>query len=159
MSAPIGNQFWKARSSHGRSPKFACPEDLWDACCEYFGWVETNPLKEAQAFAYQGTVTVHELSKMRAMTLTGLCIFLDIDSTTWENYRERQDFFRITTRVDEIIRTQKFEGASAGLLNPSIIARDLGLSDKTETQLSASGSFAEVMERIATNGRKLHEKS
>lgn len=132
MAAPEGNQFWKARSSHGRAPIFASPDDLWTACVEYFDWVEANPLKEAQAFAYQGAVTVHELSKMRAMTVSGLCIFLDISADAWENYRRREDFVGVTTRVDEIIRTQKFEGASAGLLNPSIIARDLGLADKTE---------------------------
>jgi hypothetical protein len=39
---------------------------------------------------------------------------------------------QVTTRVDEIIRTQKFQGAAADLLNPNIIARDLGLSEKSE---------------------------
>lgn len=132
MAAPAGNQFWKQRSSHGRKPIFGNPEILWDACCEYFQWVEENPLKEAQAFAYQGSVTVHELSKMRAMTVAGLCIFLDISQETWGDYREREGFSDVAMRADEIIRTQKFEGASAGLLNANIIARDLGLADKSE---------------------------
>lgn len=132
MPAPEGNQFWKQRSSHGRKPIFADPEQLWSACIEYFEWVEANPLKEAQAFAYQGQVTVHELNKMRAMTIGALCIFLDIDRTTWAEYAKRDDFSPVTTRVEEIIRSQKFEGASAGLLNANIIARDLGLADKQE---------------------------
>lgn len=132
MAAPVGNQFWKQRSSHGRKPVFADPDALWEACCEYFQWVGDNPLKEAQAFAYQGNVTVHELSKMRAMTVAGLCIFLDISTQAWGEYRERDGFGDVTSRVDEIIRTQKFEGASAGLLNANIIARDLGLADKSE---------------------------
>jgi hypothetical protein len=132
MAAPVGNQFWLQRSSHGRNPIFAGPDELWEACCEYFDWVEKNPLKEAQAFAYQGDVKLQELPKMRAMTVTGLCIFLDIARSTWDAWRETDDFSGITTRVDEIIRTQKFEGASAGLLNPGIIARDLGLAEKSE---------------------------
>lgn len=132
MAAPIGNEFWKVRSTHGRKPIFATPEDLEAACIEYFEWVEANPLKEAQAFAYQGAVTVHELSKMRAMTLGGLCIFLDIDRTTWADYAKREGFSPVVTRVDEIIRSQKFGGAAAGLLNANIIARDLGLADKSE---------------------------
>lgn len=134
MPAPAGNEFWKQRSTHGRKPIFPDVDTLWDACCEYFAWVEANPLKEAQAFAYQGNVTVHELNKMRAMTLSGLCIFLDIDRTTWADYAGREDFIPVTSRVDDIIRTQKFEGASAGLLNANIIARDLGLADKTENE-------------------------
>lgn len=132
MSAPIGNKFWEARSSHGRAPIFASPDDLWASCLEYFEWVEANPLYESQAFAYQGNVTLKELPKMRAMTIAGLCIFLDISVKTWAEYRERDGFTPITTRVDEIIQTQKFQGAAADLLNPNIIARDLGLTDKSK---------------------------
>ena len=77
MPAPKGNQFWRARSKHGRDKIFKTPADLWEACCEYFDWVEENPLHEAQAFAFQGNVTEHALPKMRAMTIQGLCLFLD----------------------------------------------------------------------------------
>lgn len=132
VAAPIGNQFWRQRSTHGRKPIFAAPEDLWNAASEYFDWIEANPLHEAQAFAYKGEVTLQDIPKMRAMTLTGLCIFLDVTFTTWAEYKNREDFTEVSMRIDEIIRTQKFEGASAGLLNPAIIARDLGLTDKTE---------------------------
>src|SRR5258708_6949863 len=132
MSAPVGNRFWETRSSHGRDPIFASSDDLWTACCEYFAWVDENPLYEAKAFAFQGAVTIENLPKMRAMTISGLCIFLDISVRTWGDYRAREDFVPITTRVDEIIRTQKFQGAAADLLNPNIIARDLGLADKSE---------------------------
>jgi hypothetical protein len=152
MAAPIGNSFWEARSSHGRKPLFASPEDLWDACSEYFEWVEANPLMECKAFAFQGTVTLQDLPKMRAMTVTGLCIFLDISSETWRSYREREDFVGITTRVDEIIRTQKFQGAAADLLNQNIIARDLGLSDKSEVDQTLThemgASVAHLMKAI-----------
>lgn len=132
MAAPVGNSFWSVRSSHGRKPLFANPEELWAACCEYFDWVEANPLYECKAFAFQGVITKENLPKMRAMTIVGLCIFLDISVKTWAEYREREDFTPITTRVDEIIRTQKFQGAAADLLNPNIIARDLGLAEKSE---------------------------
>lgn len=146
MSAPSGNEFWRMRSTHGRKPIFSDADTMWDACCQYFAWVEANPLKEAQAFAYQGNVTVHELSKMRAMTVAGLCIFLDISQQAWGEYRDRKGFGEVTSRVDEIIRTQKFEGASAGLLNANIIARDLGLSDKSE--LSGVGGGPVVFQTI-----------
>lgn len=131
-AAPVGNQFWKARSTHGRAPIFPNAEVLWNACTEYFAWVEENPLWESKPFAFQGIVTVEKMPKMRAMTIAGLCIFLDIDRKSWDEYRGRQDFFPVTTRVEDIIRTQKFEGASADLLNANIIARDLGLADKSE---------------------------
>lgn len=132
MAAPVGNSFWEARSSHGRKPIFGSPDELWDGCIEYFRWVEENPLKEAKAFAFQGVVTVESLPKMRAMTIAGLCIFLDISKRTWDDYRVREDFIPVCEQVEQIIRDQKFTGAAADLLNANIIARDLGLAERSE---------------------------
>jgi len=132
MPAPKGNRFWEARSKHGRSPIFKKPDQLWQACTEYFAWTEDNPLFEDRLVTFQGAATHEPVAKMRAMTISGLCIFLDIDQTTWRDYGSKKDFSRIVTRVEEIIRAQKFAGAAADLLNPNIIARDLGLAEKQE---------------------------
>lgn len=129
MAAPKGNRFWEARAKHGRKKKFLTPDDLWKQCCEYFVWVEENPLVEMKAFAYQGEVKKESLPKMRAMTIDGLCLFLDIEPQTWRNYRDKDDFFGVVTRAERVIYTQKFTGAAADLLNPNIIARDLGLKE------------------------------
>lgn len=128
-----GNRFWEARSSHGAKPKFEKAEDLWSACCEYFVWVEENPLYETKGFAFQGVVTKETFPKMRAMTIAGLCLFLDVSLETWITWRkERADLSDVITQAEAIIREQKFSGAAADLLNPNIIARDLGLADKQE---------------------------
>ena len=136
MAAPKGNQFWKARSKHGRDKIFSTPEILWEACQEYFQWVEDNPLKEEKATQFQGEFIKTDVNKMRAMTLAGLCLFLDIDHETWSNYKtyreDGKDFLGVIKKAEQIIYNQKFTGASADLLNANIIARDLGLSDKKE---------------------------
>ncbi|MGP6463309.1 DNA-packaging protein [Pantoea agglomerans] len=134
MAAPKGNRFWEARSSHGRNPKFESPEALWSACCEYFAWVEDNPLWEIRAFAYQGDVTQEPVPRMRAMTIMGLCTFLDISRQTWYTLRAMEKYADTTTRVEEIIYDQKFSGAAADLLNANIIARDLGLKDQQQIE-------------------------
>lgn len=139
MSAPKGNKFWEARSSHGRDPIFENPEQLWEACLEYFQWVEANPLWEDKPFNYQGVVVTNTIAKMRAMTIGGLCIFLDICESTWSNYRSREDFLGVITRAERIMRDQKFSGAAADLLNPNIIARDLGLKDASKSEISGPG--------------------
>jgi len=148
MAAPKGNRFWEARSSHGRKPIFGKPEDLWDACAQYFVWVEDNPLWEAKLTSYQGENKIEKLPKMRAMTVGGLCIFLDINRKTWADYAKREDFIPVCMRAEEIIRDQKFSGAAAELLNPSIIARDLGLADKREN----TGKI--TLEDLLTEGYK-----
>jgi len=136
MPAPKGNKFWEARSSYGRTKAFEAPETLWESCIEYFNWVHENPLEKS--IVYQGQVNESQVETiMRAMTIDGLCTFLDIDVKTWSNYRQAdgyEEYFQVVSKVESIIRTQKFEGAAAGLLNPNIIARDLGLRDATTNE-------------------------
>ena len=156
MTAPKGNQFWKQRSSHGRKPIFETSDQLEKACYEYFQWVEDNPLYEEKVFHTNGVITTHQLPKMRAMTISGLCLFLDISQETWSAYRKRkednQDFSGVTTRVEEYIYNQKFAGASADMLNANIIARDLGLKDKQEVD-NTHTIKGELAERL-TGGSK-----
>lgn len=147
MAAPKGNRFWEARSSHGRNPKFESSEELWKACVEYFEWVEENPLWEMRPFAYQGEVVQEPVAKMRAMTLTGLCLFLDISDDTWRNYRANNDLLGVVTRAEKVIYDQKFSGAAADLLNPNIIARDLGLADKREVHKTITDLTDEELDR------------
>jgi hypothetical protein len=134
MAAPKGNKFWMMRSKHGRDKLFASPQLLWQAACEYFQWVTDNPLYETKAFAYQGEVTTKELPRMRAMTLEGLCFYLHCAESYFRVFKMRHeandDFVTVITDIETVIRTQKFEGAAADLLNANIIARDLGMTDK-----------------------------
>lgn len=135
MAAPKGNQFWKLRSKHGRDKLFANPQLLWEAACEYFEWCEDNPLIEID---YKGkNAKKVEMPKMRPYTLFGLCHYLDCDAAYFRNFKsqERENkeaFITVITRIEETIYNQKFTGAAAGFLNPNIIARDLGLREKTE---------------------------
>jgi hypothetical protein len=156
MAAPKGNKFWEARSSHGADPKFEHASDLWDACLEYFEWVETNPLYEDKLVTFQGAATHEPVRKMRAMTVMGLCVFLGISTDTWHEWRRsREDLSDVIARVDQIMRQQKFEGAAADLLNPNIIARDLGLTDRQENKIEAGDALTSLMERIGKQGRKI----
>ena len=137
-AAPTGNQFWKARTKHGRDKLFASADLLWDACCEYFQWVEDNPLYEDKLVTFQGFSTHEPIAKMRAMTIDGLCLFLDIAYETWRTWRNENGFSEVVSRAERVIRNQKFAGAAADLLNANIIARDLGLKDSSEHDLKSS---------------------
>lgn len=144
MPAPKGNQFWKARTKHGRDKIFASAEVLEEACVEYFQWVDDNPLYEDKITTFQGIVKHEPVAKMRAMTIAGLCLFLGIDQATWGRWRssEAKDFCTVVSWAEEVIRTQKFAGAAADLLNPNIIARDLGLTDKQDVNHSGGITIA-----------------
>lgn len=130
MAAPKGNRFWELRSKHGRDKLFETPELLWEAACEYFLWCQNNPLVENGWGRSRRKI-------MKPFTITGLCIFLDINTKYFNEFKKllpegEKDFSEVITRIEEIIYTQKFEGAVIGVFNHNIIARDLGLIDKSE---------------------------
>jgi hypothetical protein len=70
---------------------------------------------------------------MRAMTAAALCMFIGVQQQTWIEWKTtRPDLSQVSAWAESVIYRQKFEGASADLLNANIIARDLGLADKKE---------------------------
>lgn len=144
MAAPKGNQFWKIRSKSGRKKLFASPDLLWDAACEYFEWCEKNPLIETKAFAGKFGVEQTELPKMRAMTLSQLCFYLNCSEGYFRKFKQEQkdseddetkDFLTVIHAIETIIYNQKFQGAAAGMLKDNIIAMELGLKHKTEVEV------------------------
>lgn len=132
--APLGNQFWKLRSKHGRDKIFESPEILWEACAEYFEatdqrkWIRTEFNGKDATECHVPTETPY--------TWTGLYLFLDCSHTTWQDYEKRNEFIAICMRVRHIIYTQKFEGAAVGAFNANIIARDLGLKEESNVNLN-----------------------
>ena len=153
MGAPEGNQFWKLRSSHGRDKLFATPELMWEAACEYFQWCEDNPFYESEQVKQAAKVFVDEngiptfppniveLPRLRPFTIQGLCLYLDCNVGYFNDFEDgikgrtdslSKDFSVIVKRVRETIYNQKFSGAASGFFNANIIARDLGLTDKTD---------------------------
>lgn len=151
--APKGNQFWKLRSKHGRDRLFATPDLLWEAACEYFQWCDDNPFYEVEQSRgaakphvdEEGKVTfppnLVELPKIRPYTYQGLCLYLDCNTMYFNQFEIAlkdkdddlsRDFSLTVTRIREVIYNQKFSGAASGFLNANIIARDLGLQDKSE---------------------------
>ncbi len=139
MGAPQNNEFWKLRSKHGRDKLFASPELLWEAACEYFAWCEDNPLIEVD-FKGKDADEVR-IPKLRAFTIIGICHYLGVNTDYLSDFKDSlkgktdelsKDFSRTITRINEVIYNQKFTGAAAGFLHPNIIARDLGLRDKSD---------------------------
>lgn len=142
-----GNRFWEARSSHGRNPKFDAPDMLEDAIQQYFEWNECNPLYKDNLVTFQGHATHEPLAQMRAMTIHAMCMFIGVTRSTWNEWKtSRSDFSDVMTWAEDVIYRQKFEGASADLLNPNIIARDLGLADKKDVTSSDGSMTPQTMD-------------
>lgn len=130
----------------GCPPAFETPEDMWSKALEYFEWCDSNPIDETKLFSFQGEVTSGKAPHIRAMTQAGLCAFLNIGVSTWHDYKKKDEFSEVTSLIESVMYEQKFSGAAAGMLNANIIARDLGLVDKSSSDISVQGvkSFSDV---------------
>ena len=135
MAAPLENQFYLLRVRSGRPPEYT-PEGLLQRANEYFEWVEQNPFKEEVIFHAQGLITKDYVTKKRPLTLEGFCIYANIVKKTFWTYERTQDFIQVTSYIRETIENQQLELASTGFLNANIIARKLGLSDKSEVRVT-----------------------
>jgi hypothetical protein len=136
MAAPKGNQFWKlAKNPIGTEKAIPSPEHLWEKAQEYFQWCDDNPLHAKDWVGKDAKEVYKEL--MRPYTIGGLATYLGISERGLWNYGNREEYkeyFPIHAHISQIIRTQKFEGAAVGLFNAGIIARDLGLVDKVQSE-------------------------
>ncbi|MBX3241022.1 MAG: DNA-packaging protein [Chitinophagaceae bacterium] len=137
MAAPKKNQFWKKRSKHGRKLLFESPELLWKAAQEYFSWVDRNPWYRSEAIkSGNRTGDIIQVPTARPYTLSGFCLYVHASESFWRDFRSNENiqegFSSVISRIEDIIRTQKFEGATVGVFNANIIAQDLGLRSKID---------------------------
>jgi hypothetical protein len=120
------------RSKHGRDILFATPELLWDAAKEYFEYTSERKWEKKDWVGKDAMEVIRETDT--PFTLAGLCLYIGCSRSYFTNFKKicSEDFLTVITRIEDIIFTQKFEGAAVGAYNANIIARDLGLVDKTE---------------------------
>jgi len=170
MAAPKGNQFWKLRSKHGRDKLFASPKLLWEAACEYFNWVDGHPWYNVEGIkSGDAAGTLMKVPTARPYTLTALCLYLGCSENYFREFKrasKEEGFLTVIEQIEQTIYAQKFEGAAVGAFNSNIIARDLGLKDKTELsgdkdnpirhELDLSSLTEEELRTMAAVKRKLN---
>lgn len=140
MGFEQGNKLWQKRAKHGRDKIFSNADDLWHSAIEYFKYCDDNPWIKYEAIkSGEMAGELIPIPVSRPYTLTALCIFLGVNTKYFSDFKKalkenEEDFSEVVSRIEETIYSQKFEGATVGLFNSNIIARDLGLVDKQETK-------------------------
>ncbi|GAB3719602.1 hypothetical protein GCM10027592_63160 [Spirosoma flavus] len=127
MAFSKGNQLWSLRRHSGRKAKFQTAEELLSAAESYFEWCDANPLTKVD---FRGNPVAKVVLRVpRPYTFSGLCVYLDLNSTYWRQMRAAkagsESFAQVIDRIESIIWVQKFEGAAVGLFNANIISRSL----------------------------------
>lgn len=151
MAAPAGNQFWKIRSKHGRDKIFLTPDLMRDAAFEYFQWCDDHPWYHNEAIkSGEQTGAIVKVPTSRPYTLSGLCVYIGCSDSYFRYFKStmkesEKEFLTVIEEIETIIYTQKFEGAAVGVFNSNIIARDLGLRDKTESDVNVTGNPIQIV--------------
>lgn len=124
-----------------------------------------KPVKDEVSGEYVWPDNLVAIPTARPFTLNALRLYIDCSPQYFTNFKhglraklkdpeiiegktvhefseaERQkaeDFLKVITRIEEIIYTQKFEGAVVGAYNANIIARDLGLREGIDQQVTGN---------------------
>lgn len=139
QGAPKDNQFWRLRSKHGRDAIFASGEMIEKAVDEFLMACYNNPLFEHD---YVGKDAIEvDKRKFRIPTWQRFCLFCGVNTVYFNHLEKRvsdrqdevsKDITKAITCARELFYTEKLEAASAGLANPGLITRVLGLTDKQE---------------------------
>ncbi len=128
--APIGN-------TNAAGKNIETPERMWELFTEYKTWCKSNPRYENVVIPREMTTLARELE--RPLTWNGfdtwLCDNGIIQDT--EHYRANLNgnytlYLGVITRIRKTMDADKFEGATVGIYNANIIARDLGMVDKQD---------------------------
>lgn len=103
---------------------------------QYFDYVITNHFVTEKIQTVGKQVARVPEYKRRTPSLSGLCVFLGIDnSNTWARYKSLNNGLgRVCRWAYQILYEEKTMLANAGLANPILVARMLGISDKVETE-------------------------
>lgn len=142
--------------------RFNTPQQLLGAAIEYFEWCERHPLQEEQVFHNKGMIVRTEVSKVRPFTKRALASYMGLTVAKLDAYRRKADAMgddapqwnEVMDLIEQTIFTQKFENAAAGLLNATIISRDLGLAEKQEVTGRDGEPLQQVVQyQLPSNGR------
>jgi hypothetical protein len=146
MPAPKGNKYWEARSSHGRNPIFASPDELLKSCTEYFNHADDNPIVSYKPYVTNGAVEQMETIHKRPYTLEGLYVFVGISLDGFRDYEKREGFIEVCKEVRQTIRDQKLSGAMVGIFQHNIVARDIQLRDGVDSKVEAVVTLQDMSE-------------
>lgn len=152
-----GNQYWNRRSKHGKDAIFSSPNIMKESMAEYF-ITHLNPDNHQWAKKewkiVNGKAKLVEIKLIPPYTWEGVCLFLHVStgyfrafkSTLKQDDPQRADYLSVIEWADNIIRENKFHGASVGAFNANLISYDLGIRKDMPQGTGSAGVVINVNE-------------
>lgn len=123
----------------GLHKKIETPEILWDLFLDFKVWLKNNPMQRNEFNSKMGSIVSIPLERPLTWSrfdcyVNDLGIITDLEDYRLNTDGRYSDFKGVITRINKEMYSDKFEGASAGIYNANIIAKDLGLVEKTQAE-------------------------
>ena len=116
------------------------PEQVMTLFVKYFEWAENNALKAGESASFQGRVYQDTVHKPRVFTWTGLQLFCCITPKAIEVWRNMPGFDVVIEFAESVIKEQKYQLAVNGMINSSMISKELGIDKGIQIGVNASAN-------------------
>ncbi len=143
------NKLWLAGKPKDKESVYDGPA-LWEVACEYFEWCTETPVTEMR----HSRSEIQTLELPRIFSVDGFLLFASLSTRAWEDHCKAgspSEFY--ATNINHTIRCQKFENAAVKTMDPTLIAKDLGLANRSVTTTTANTLFD-----FMDDAPKLHEQ-
>lgn len=129
------------KKKRGKPKKIKTPEDLWTWFEKYRAYNAKNPVLKMDFKGKDADKVNYEIERPLSWGNFKVWLYLNesVGFSTMEDYKANKDnvydaYSEIIRVISEIIFSQQYDGACAGVYNHNIIARKLGLADKVESK-------------------------
>lgn len=128
------DQLYKYVHPGGRPAKFKTPEELWECACKYFAWVDSHAWEKPELIKSGADAgKVINVPLKLPYTLEGFMVFANLNDAYLRQLKtdKAKEFSTIIDKIYKVVETQQLSGATVGVFNHHIVARKLGLVEKT----------------------------
>jgi hypothetical protein len=142
----------KRRVSTASSRALKTPDELWAVACSYFDYTQKSPMQRKE-YIKTGPLagTEYTIETPRPFSWSGLSVYaslLGVAANLHRYARNENDMYteyaEIVGLINDVMFSQKFEGAAVGMYKENIISREIGLADKQQTVVTLDQPLFEV---------------
>ena len=124
------------------------PEQVFNLAIKYFEWAEANAIKAAETSSFQGQTYQDVIRKPRIFTYAGLRLFCGWSKCALDKWKKEPGFAEVMEFIDSVIYEQKFQLAANGIVNAGFIAKDLGVDQPANINVSASAEGGNAINNV-----------
>ncbi len=119
------------------------PDQVMTLIVKYFEWAESNAIKAGETASFQGVVYQHTVRKPRIFTWEALKLFCGFSGGALAKWKLTPGYDVVVEFAESVIKEQKYQLAANGMINSTMIAKELGI-DKGDTFNISANAETEV---------------